>query len=495
MRPSLLFNKESDRVFDELPWSSNDLVKDFELERVFNAMSGGDKELKKIAMEIVLNPIMEQDTIKYRQKVIEDSLKNSEIIRDIYDRFFKSVSKAREHHFWMGSSNPEYILNESISILSIYIDTIEYVRGTLIRNSNQFSSNGFRSLVEFMQKNFSSEYIRDIRRHLANLSFERGISVRGKIGKANSISDYMLLKPKEIKHALPRISLRHRNRHYTYVLPERDEAGAQALSAMRRKAIIDVTNALQDSAENVLGFINEIEMEIGFCVASINLYDAIEKTSMPIVFPIAQDFDGATEFRELCDISLGIKLQKKPVGNNLSTDKLRLLVITGANGGGKSTFLRSLGQAQLLMQSGLFVSAEYAKIPIVHAIFTHFKREEDAGMDKGKFDEELSRMNLIVDHLMSRSLVCFNESFAATNSIEGSEIAKQIINALIEKNIKVFFVTHLYDLAAAYYDKRGNGMMFVRANRLETESPSFKIVEGKPLPTSYGEDLYNSIFH
>ena len=495
MRPSLLFDKENDRVSDEIPWNSHDLVKDFELERLFNTMSAGDKELKEISMKIVLNPLRQLKTIGYRQKVIEDSLKNSDIIREIYNKFKKSVLQAKEHHFWMGSSNPEYILHESVSILSTYIDTIEYVRDTLNRNYNKFDSSGFRSFIEFMLKYFDSDYIAEIRRRLSNLNFPRGIRVRGKIGEGNSITDYMLLEPNPMKHSLSRISLRNRDRHYTYVLPERDEAGAQALSTMRRKAIIDVTNVLQDSAENVLVFINEIVKEIGFCVASINLHNAIESSSMPIVFPIPQDYDGAMEIRELCDISLGIKLQRKPVGNSFSTDKLNLMIITGANGGGKSTFLRSLGQAQLLMQSGLFISAEFAKIPIVYAVFTHFKRGEDTEMNKGKFDEELNRMNLIVENLMSGSLVCFNESFAATNSIEGSEIAKQIIDALINKKIKVFFVTHLYELAAAYYDQRENWMLFMRAHRIDIESPPFKIIEGKPLPTSYGEDLYNSIFH
>ncbi|EGD50050.1 DNA mismatch repair protein MutS domain protein [Thermoanaerobacter ethanolicus JW 200] len=63
-------------------------------------------------------------------------------------------------------------------------------------------------------------------------------------------------------------------------------------------------------------------------------------------------------------------------------------------------------------------------------------------MKSGKLDEELSRMSDIVDNIKPNSMVLFNESFAATNEREGSEIARQIITALIEKRIKVFFVTH-----------------------------------------------------
>jgi len=62
-------------------------------------------------------------------------------------------------------------------------------------------------------------------------------------------------------------------------------------------------------------------------------------------------------------------------------------------------------------------------------------------------------MSEIVDHLVPDSLLLFNESFAATNDREGSEIARQIVSALLEKGIKVFFVTHLYDFAHRFHDK------------------------------------------
>ena len=63
------------------------------------------------------------------------------------------------------------------------------------------------------------------------------------------------------------------------------------------------------------------------------------------------------------------------------------------------------------------------------SLFTHDKREEDASLDKGKVDEELARMSEIADYLGPNSMVLFNESFAATNERDGSEIARQIVCA------------------------------------------------------------------
>ena len=112
-------------------------------------------------------------------------------------------------------------------------------------------------------------------------------------------------------------------------------------------------------------------------------------------------------------------------------------MITGANSGGKSTFLRSVGQAQLMMQAGMFVSAEALATEVRDGLLTHFKREEDATMESGKLDEELRRMNDVVARAAPNSMVLFNESFAATNEREGSEIARQITTALVDCGVKV----------------------------------------------------------
>ncbi len=160
---------------------------------------------------------------------------------------------------------------------------------------------------------------------------------------------------------------------------------------------------------------------------------------------------GSGERRHACrglyDVSLALLLKEQVVGNDLAADGKGLVVITGANQGGKSTFLRSVGQAQLMMQSGMFVAAEAFRANVCDGLYTHYRREEDASMVSGKLDEELARMSEIVDQMTPNSVVLLNESFAATNEREGSEIARQIVCALVEAGVKVFFVTHLYVFA------------------------------------------------
>jgi DNA mismatch repair ATPase MutS len=142
----------------------------------------------------------------------------------------------------------------------------------------------------------------------------------------------------------------------------------------------------------------------------------------------------------------------------------------------------------------MLVPAESFCANVCDGLITHYKREEDVTMSSGKLDEELNRMSDIVDHLTRNSMVLFNESFAATNEREGSEIARQIISALIEKRIKVFYVTHLYDFAHGFYDRKLADAIFLRAERQTDGERTFRVSEGEPLQTSYGKDLYVKIF-
>jgi DNA mismatch repair ATPase MutS len=199
-------------------------------------------------------------------------------------------------------------------------------------------------------------------------------------------------------------------------------------------------------------------------------------------------------FTGLYDVALALTIKRKVIGNDVNADHKELVIITGANQGGKSTFLRSIGLAQLMMQCGMFVAAESFRANVCSGLFTHYKREEDTTMTSGKFDEELGRMSVIIDHVMPNSIVLFNESFAATNEREGSEIARQIVRALLEKKIKVFFVTHQYELAHGFYDQKWDNAIFLRAERQPDGSRTYKLIEGEPLETSYGIDAYNKIF-
>jgi DNA mismatch repair ATPase MutS len=143
-----------------------------------------------------------------------------------------------------------------------------------------------------------------------------------------------------------------------------------------------------------------------------------------------------------------------------------------------------------MMQCGLFVTAQAYRANVTRGIFTHFVREEDTGMTSGRLDDELRRMSVIAGQINSHCLMLFNESFAGTNESEGAEIGYQIVRALLEAQIKVFFVTHRYALADRFRRQQGPATLFLRAERGADGQRNYKLAVKDLLPTSYGEDLY-----
>jgi DNA mismatch repair ATPase MutS len=256
-----------------------------------------------------------------------------------------------------------------------------------------------------------------------------------------------------------------------------------------------VAAALAQSTDHIAGFLRAVRAELGFYIGCLNLAEAIGERGARCCFPEpVADGAPALTARALYDLALRMTSGDPVVANDLDADGAQLVVVTGANRGGKSTFLRSLGQAQLMMQAGMFVAADVFRADVRAGPFTHFKREEDASMRSGKLDEELGRMSQLVDELVPDGLVLLNESFASTNEREGSEIARQIVRALLDAGVKVGYVTHMYDLAASFVDGHGPARVFLRAEREEDGRRTFRVRPGDPEPTSYGEDVYRRVF-
>ena len=380
---------------------------------------------------------------------------------------------------------------------------LKKLKNIAAEHADKFESAGFTRFFAMLNKELDDEYLASVQDHLRELKFRNGVLISAELGSGNKGANYVLRKPQDQKQSwLERIFASWLERifakktpAFTLRIANRDEIGARALSELRGKGINLVANALAQSADHILSFINLLRTEMAFYVGCLNLHGHLAKKGEPTCFPLpVAPGERRERFNGLYDVCLALILKQRVVGNDVSADDKDLVIITGANQGGKSTFLRSIGLAQLMMQCGMFAPAESFCSNICDGLFTHYKREEDVTMSSGKLDEELSRMSDIVDNVRVNSLLLFNESFAATTEREGSEIARQIICALLEKRIKVFFVTHLNEFAHCFYDKKMENAIFLRAERQADGGRTFKIVKGAPLETSYGKDLYNMIF-
>ena len=473
------------------PSHGQSLIEDLELNTVFNAMAQGDEFLLDVAKRAILSGSEEPDIICYRQAILKDCLKHPAIVRQIYRIPIQSIENKRRQ--WMGifTRYPSAILSRGLELLVMFVGLLKTLKKIADESADDFESEGFRRFFAMIKQELDDDYFAVVEDHLKVLRFRNGVLVSAELGSGNEGTNYMLRRSNHSNQSLIERVFARRSPTYSFTLHPRDDHGARALGELRDQGLNLVANAVAQSAEHIDSFLNVLRLELGFYMGCLNVSEQLAQLGEPITFPkVVPAEERKHSFTGLYDISLALTMKEKVVGNVVEADGKDLVIITGANQGGKSTFLRSIGLAQLMMQCGMFVAAESFSANLCSGLFTHYKREEDTTMTSGKFDEELSRMSTIVDNIKPDSIVLFNESFAATNEREGSEIARQIVTALLEKHVKVFYVTHLFELASGFYQKQMGTAFFLRAER----ERSFRLVEGEPLQTSFGMDLYNKVF-
>lgn len=496
MKAHLLY---PDRDFDlqkKAPWNERDLTQDLELETLWRSMAGEDEFLRDVARRVLLSAMeTDCDTVLYRQKALKDCLNHGAAVRALYEQLVATTEGARKFSWGIISHYPSSMVYGSIDLLDFLLATLRRLRDFAREQANGFESEAFTGLFAMLRRELDESYLIEVQNELGQLRFREGLLFSAQLGDINESAKYVLRQNRTKEPNWFERMLGKAPPGYTFYIDERDEAGARIVGEMRQRALSKVAVTLARSGDHVLGFIKMLRAELAFYVGCLNLEAQLAAKGMPRCFPTPYAA-GQRKLRVdgLYDVCLSLGMEGKVVGNAVNADGRQLIVVTGANQGGKSTFLRSIGIAQMMMQAGMFVGGERFEGELGPALFTHYKREEDATMRSGKFDEELARMSQITDHLAADCMVLFNESFAATNEREGSEVAKQIVSALLEKNIKVFYVTHLYEFAHDLFHRKTDRALFLRAERREDGTRTFRLQEGEPLHTSFGEDLYGQVF-
>jgi hypothetical protein len=496
-----------DRDFDlerDLPANAADLARDLELGILLQAMSGGDKFLFDVARRGIHAWLADPAEIVYRQRVLADCIAQPGVIHDLYDVAVAAITAEKRVLGWIFRDSPDTILHRSAEVLRIYVDMFRRLRDIADAQAASFRSEGFTRFFAMIATELNDEYFAEMEAHLSELAFRHGTLISARLGRGLKGAGYVVRRQPEQtwRNRLPGLN---KSPGYSFTIAERDQTGWRTLSDLTSRGVNTTANALAQSADHIKAFFELLRSELGFYLGCLNLRDRLTTKGEPVCIPdpaspVPASLAGAgaeqisLSARGLYDACLSLSIEARTVGNDVDADGKQLIMITGANQGGKSTFLRSVGLAQLMMQAGMFVAAESFTASVSAGVFTHFKREEDAAMDKGKLDEELARMSVIAGQIRPGSVLLCNESFASTNEREGSEIARQVIRALAEGGVRIVFVTHMYDLAGHCYAEHDPGALFLRAERRPDGHRTFHLLPGEPLPTSYGEDVYQKVF-
>jgi len=488
------FLMHRDRDFDAnrgLPANEQALTQDLELNTLFAAMAAGDRVLAEVARRALLLSLRDPDEIVYRQRILRDCLENPAVVRELYALAGEAIRSEKSVWGSLYRDSPRSVLGASVQKLELLVGFLRRLRQMADRHGAQFRSPGFNRFFSMLVEELEEDYFAQIETYLKELKFKGGLLLSAQLAAGNKGTNHVLRRAREqrwFERMLDRSG-------YSFTIPDRDDSGYKALGELEDKADNLAANALAQSVEHVLSFFVMLRTEIGFYVGCVNLSERLADKREPTCIPVPLAVgDHGLSGRGLYDVCLALTVDHRVVGNDIAAGDKSLVMITGANQGGKSTFLRSVGLAQLMMQSGMFIAGESFSSSVRDGLFTHYKREEDEALESGKLDEELARMSEIADHITPSSMLLCNESFAATNEREGSEIARQVIHAFLQVGVSVLFVSHMFDLADGFSREARETTLCLRAERGADAARPFTLVEANPLPTCYGEDSYRKVF-
>ncbi len=197
--------------------------------------------------------------------------------------------------------------------------------------------------------------------------------------------------------------------------------------------------------------VRAFDREVQFYISYLEYIQKPSAAGLPFCYPRLAVSDKEILARESFDLALAQKLAaagQRVVCNDFAlAGRERIIIVSGPNQGGKTTFARMFGQMHYLANLGCPVPGHEARLLLFDRLFTHFEREEKIEDLRSKFEDDLTRVHAILEHATGRSLIVMNESFSTTTLKDAIFIGREVMRRVIARDVVCLFVTFVEELA------------------------------------------------
>ncbi len=441
-----------------------DCFSDLQLDRILKAVlpDYADFHLE----EYFYTPLTDPETVRYRQEVMEELEEPEkraaveEIIRRIPETraiLEETRPKLLKGGLLTGEKLTDNYLEMGrfLDTLVSYLDAVNDLNGIL--QKLDLRSAGLRRFSEYLTDYCASEQLRDmtawrqrIRENLKHIRFNmlvKPLSIRvtpyeGQEDYAERITQQFsrfrqeesrsFLRPMEEKPRSERIE--------NQVLKMVSKLYPAEFKDLRDfvAAYIDITD------DTVLDFIREVQ----FYFAWLDMMKTMKEIGFRFCYPELRGREEERFAADAYDLSLAVRTLKPVVPNDFSlTPPEQILVVTGPNQGGKSTFARAFGQVFYLASLGVSVPARQAALPLCDQVLTHFERGEDQKLKSGKLEEDVLRLKGLLDRSTKDSVFVVNEIYSSTTLKDALTLGGHMIDAITSKAGSAVVVTFMEELS------------------------------------------------
>lgn len=449
---SILFPQPGAVIKHDAPGFFHDL----NLDQVVAAITAGrqDYDLAPFFHTSLHDP----DAIAYRQEVMRE-LEGESVLQAIQS--FSSRMRAMREHL-VQRDKLLYTHEKArwfLGAVESYCDAVEGLARDLREQALQARGlRTFRSyLLAYAESDAFSRLAADTRKLAADLSAirycllidEDKVTVRPFEGEADSSAAVEETFRKFRRDAL---------RDYRATFKDRigmDHIEAQVLdrvALLNPDTFVELDRHCTEHADYLDGTLADFEREIQFYLAYLAYMDTFRRAGLEFCYPQMSGDSKAVEARNTYDPALAYRLVSNDaavVCNDFALrDPERILVVSGPNQGGKTTFARMFGVLHYLASLGCPVPGSEARLFLFRRIHTHFEREEDIRTLRGKLEDDLVRIHGILEQAAPGDILVINEIFASTSLKDAVDLGKKIMARISRLDALCVCVTFLDELAS-----------------------------------------------
>src|SRR5579885_376487 len=452
---SILFENPEDHGNKELP-EAPACFADLNLDQIIDAITAGKQEYR--LQPFFYAPLKDIDTIVYRHEIMQD-LERPEL----FEQITTFAQKMRTMRAYLAQADKLYYKYQKerwfLDAVDVYCDAVTSLEHDLSLADVQ--SQGFLAFRAYVTDYAHSDRFTALLAETKHLKADLSgvhyciliIGNRVRVRKYASERDYSA----EVAETFDKFKQRT-VKDYRVKLsssPDMNHVEAQILELVA-KLYPDIFSHLDDYCTKHRTYLDEtlarFDREIQFYLSYLEYIARFRRAGLPCCYPRLSTTEKQVYAYEAFDAALASRLltEKLPViCNDFSLQgQERILVVTGPNQGGKTTFARTFGQVHYLASLGCPVPGREAHLFLPDKLLTHFEKEESIKDLRSKLEDDLVRIAWVLNQATAHSLIILNEIFTSTTVHDAVFLSKAIMKKLTQLDALGVWVTFIDELAS-----------------------------------------------